>query len=119
MSLSIRFNVTRDLISDNVAHNLLRIIRELVVNAVRHGHATSVRIAGSLAGQTLYFSVQDDGCGFDPASCPGSDQGHFGIQGIRERLKRLNGSLNIESSPSKGTRAVVTIELQDERTVQQ
>ena len=119
VSLSIRFNVTRDLISDNVAHNLLRIIRELVVNAVRHGHATSVRIAGSLAGQTLYFSVQDDGCGFDPASCPGSDQGHFGIQGIRERLKRLNGSLNIESSPSKGTRAVVTIELHDERTEQQ
>ncbi len=117
--LSIRFNVPRNLISDNIAHNVLRIIRELVVNAVRHGQASSVKIAGSIAGQTLCFSVQDNGCGFDPTTCPGPDQGHFGLQGIRERLKRLNGSLTIGSKGINGTRAAVIIELQTERSEQQ
>ena len=117
--LTIRFNVPRKLISDNIAHNVLRIIRELVVNAVRHGRASSVKIAGSIAGQTLCFSVQDNGCGFDPATCPGPDQGHFGLQGIRERLKRLNGSLTIGSKGMNGTRAAVMIELQTERSEHQ
>jgi signal transduction histidine kinase len=117
--LSIRFNVPRNLISDNIAHNVLRIIRELVVNAVRHGQASSVKIAGSIAGQTLCFSVQDNGCGFDPTTCPGPDQGHFGLQGIRERLKRLNGSLTIGGKGINGTRAAVMIELQTERSEQQ
>jgi signal transduction histidine kinase len=118
MNLSIRFNVPRNLISDNIAHNVLRIIRELVVNAVRHGQASSVKIAGSIAGQTLCFSVQDNGCGFDPTTCPGPDQGHFGLQGIRERLKRLNGSLTIGGKGINGTRAAVMIELQTERSEQ-
>lgn len=40
--LDIRFNVPRERLSDNTAHAILRIVRELAVNAVRHGHATRV-----------------------------------------------------------------------------
>ena len=102
-TLTVRFNVPRERISDNVAHNILRIIGELVANAVHHGHASSVKVAGSIDKATIHFSVQDDGCGFDPDRCPGAGQGHFGIQGIRERLKRLNGELSFASSAESGT----------------
>jgi len=114
VELSIRFNVARSLLSDNVTHNLLRIVRELVVNAVNHGHARTVRIAGSIDGAELSFSVRDDGDGFDPANCAGADQGHFGLQGVRERLKRLHGSLVFERNADRGMKAVVTVRLPDE-----
>ena len=107
--LSVRFNVPRDRVSDKTTHAVLRIIRELTANAMRHGHATKVRIAGSLDGNTLRFSVADDGCGFDPANAPGVTDGHFGLHGIRERLASLNGTLDIASSPGRGTKATVTI----------
>lgn len=114
VDLQIRFNVPRERLTDNVAHNLLRIVRELVVNAVNHGHATTIKVAGTLEGSQLNFSVRDNGRGFDPNACPGMAQGHFGIQGIRERLKRLNGSLSYDSAPNTGTKAVVTIAMPED-----
>ena len=109
VNLSIRFNVPRRELADDTAHVLMRILRELVQNAVRHGGASSVKIAGSLEGGVLQFSVGDDGCGFDPETCPGVLQGHFGLQGIRERVNKFNGEMRIESSPGKGAKIVVKL----------
>ena len=103
-SVSVRFNVPRTRLSDNTAHALLRIIRELVVNALRHGGATSIKVAGCLDGETLRFSVTDNGCGFDPDDHPGVMEGHFGLQGVEERLGQIGGTLKIESEPGKGAR---------------
>jgi len=105
----IRFNVPRARLSDSTAHAVLCIIRELVANAIRHGKAKTVRIAGELHDGTLSFSVRDDGQGFDPASCNGPAEGHFGLEGIRERIKHLDGSFVLTSEPGKGTRAEVTL----------
>ena len=107
--LSVRFNVPRESFSDATAHAVLCIIRELVVNAVRHGGATRVRVAGSIEGGKLVFSVKDNGCGFDPENAPGSREGHYGLLGIRERVESFNGEFSIESSLGKGTRATVSI----------
>ena len=109
--LSVRFNVPRSRFTDNTAHAILHIIRELAVNAVRHGNASAIRIAGSLDGNQLLFSVRDDGTGFDPASAPGIEQGHFGLQGIRERVKGFAGQLKVESALGKGTRVSVALTL--------
>ena len=108
-SLAVRFDVDRELFSDTTALSILRIIRELVLNAVLHGKATSVKVAGCIEDDRLLFSVMDNGCGFDPNSAPGVEQGHFGIQGVTERAERLNGELTIHSTPGKGTKAVVSI----------
>lgn len=108
-SLSVRFNVPRDRFSDNTLHAILRIIRELVINAVRHGNATEIRIAGSLGGEKLLFSVRDNGCGFNPNSAPSIEQGHFGLQGIRDRVDLLNGEVVMRSAPGKGTKATISI----------
>ena len=109
IALSIRFNVRRAALSDNTAYAILRIIRELVVNAIRHGGAANVRIAGSLEPDRLLFSVRDDGCGFDPANRPGIAEGHFGLQGVSERVATLGGEIAFESRPNAGTKVTVTL----------
>ena len=108
-SLSVRFEVDRELFSDTTALAILRIIRELTVNAVLHGRATAIKVAGCIENERLMFSVADNGCGFDPDSAPGVEQGHFGLQGVAERAERLNGELMIRSTPYKGTKAQVSI----------
>ena len=107
--LIVRFNVPRSRFTDNTAHTLLRIIRELAANAVRHGHATEIKVAGSIEDNILKFSVRDNGCGFDPDACPGVLDGHFGLQGVRERVASFEGSIRIESAPDKSTRVSVAI----------
>ena len=108
-NLAVRFNVPRARLSDNTAHALLRIIRELAVNAIRHGEATTVKIAGTIDGDRLLGSVTDNGKGFDPDNAPGVPQGHFGLQGIRERIDDLGGTFTVESAPGKGTKATFVL----------
>lgn len=107
--LVVRFPVARRRLSDNTIHVVLSIIRELSVNAIRHGEAKTIHIAGSLDGGILAFSVQDDGQGFDPSQAPGPEQGHFGLLGIKDRLAHYNGTIEIASAPGKGTKAKVRL----------
>ena len=111
VELSVRVNIPRERLTDNTTHAFLKIIRELSLNAIRHGHATSVKVAGALEDGRLSFSVRDNGAGFDPDACPGVTAGHFGIQGIRERLDRFNGQLVYERLPTGGMRATVSMSI--------
>lgn len=115
--IMVRFSLPRAKLLETTTHTILYIIRELVVNAVRHGHATSIHIAGAHEGDMLMFSVTDNGCGFVPKDAPGPLQGHFGLQGIRERIKPFYGKIEIESESDKGTKAKIQMtisEMKDE-----
>ena len=107
--LAVRFNVPRARLSDNPAHALLRVIRELVINAIRHGNASSIKVAGTIDQGKLLCSVSDNGCGFDLETAPGVLQGHFGLQGVRERIDEIGGTFEISSTPGQGTKAVITL----------
>jgi glucose-6-phosphate-specific signal transduction histidine kinase len=48
----------------------------------------------------LAFNVTDDGKGFDPATTPRGT----GLQGIADRLEALGGTIDISSTPGRGTR---------------
>ena len=111
IALKVRFNVPRSLLTDNATHEILRIIRELAVNGISHGKATSIQVAGSIDGENLLFSVRDNGTGFDPDDAPGVSQGHFGLEGVRERLRQLKGKLAFEPAAGGGMKATVTIPL--------
>jgi len=111
VDVSVRFNVPREIFSENTVHAVLCIVRELVVNAIRHGCATHVWIAGSIEHGDLLFSVRDNGTGFDPANAPDVLEGHFGLNGIRERLKTFSGHLKIERMTQSGMKLTADIRL--------
>ena len=113
IELDIDFNIRRTHFDDTTAHATLCMIRELVSNAIRHGRATKIRVAGEYCGGTLSFSVCDNGCGFDPDNCAGPSQGHFGLAGVRERAERLDGTVEVLSEPDKGTRANVKLKIEN------
>ncbi|MBQ6914311.1 MAG: sensor histidine kinase [Kiritimatiellae bacterium] len=115
--LRLRFHVARSVMDDSRAHTILSVIRELVSNAIRHGHATTVIVAGTLQhsadsarGNRILFSVRDNGCGFDPESAAGPSDGHFGLTGVRDRVNRLDGEFGIRSAPGR-TYARISIPL--------
>lgn len=108
--LNVRFRLARNTISDTTTYTILRIIRELAVNGIRHGGATLINVAGSIEEGRILFSVQDNGCGFDPDQAPGVDEGHFGLEGVRERVSNLNGEVKIESSPNNGTKVTICLQ---------
>lgn len=85
---------------------LIRITREAVGNAVRHGDAHEVRL--ELNGEPrVHLRVLDDGAGFDP-SAPRSAQS-FGLRSMRERAESLGGTLVVESREGAGTSVQVLL----------
>ena len=109
--LEIAFGVDKRRIDDVRFYAILRMLRELATNAVRHGQAKRVRISATEDGTAgLLLTVEDDGCGFDPKDCAGSAEGHYGLEGIRERVASLGGSFEILSEPGS-TRAEIRLPL--------
>ena len=83
----------------------MRIVRELVSNAIQHGRAKKISVAGAVENGELLFSVSDDGCGFDTVEHARG----LGLGSMDERAKALGGSFRIESSPDAGTKVTVEI----------
>ena len=84
---------------------LLRIVREAMTNAVRHGSASHVKVRFSNGG-VLRLRIEDDGIGFDPTSVHSRG---FGLVVMRERAKAIGGRFQIESAPVGGTQIEVTV----------
>ena len=95
-------DISRGRVKDSTFHAILMIIRELSSNAARHGKARKITIDAHLSPDGLAIEVSDDGIGFDPQKRPGVLQGHFGLQGVSERVEHLNGSMHIKSTPGHG-----------------
>ena len=89
-------------------HHLLRIGLEALTNAIKHSGAPRITITLRFGERGTELSVHDDGCGLGHSAddMPG---GHFGLQGIRERVDKLGGVLTIDSAAGCGTRLTVTI----------
>ena len=94
---------------DLIAGNLLLLAQEAMTNALKHGEPRSILVRLTFSHESLRLTVEDDGSGFDPAQAQTPREGHFGIQGMRERVKRLGGVFEIESTPGKGTCVAVTV----------
>jgi len=90
------FDLDEDVqVAPEVREALLRIVREAIGNAARHGEAQSVRVEVR-ADDGLVLSVRDDGKGFDPASPRRPDS--FGLESMRERVETVGGRLAIDSA---------------------
>lgn len=77
--------------------DLSLIIRESIGNAVKHGGAKKIAISSdSIGGEGWLLRVSNDGEPFDPSTAPGAKDGHFGIEGMKQRARRIGVALSIE-----------------------
>jgi signal transduction histidine kinase len=83
---------------------IYRLVQEALNNAVRHSGARNAKVLVERLAESIVVRVTDDGRGFDPVRSRG-----MGILGMEERVKRLGGTLRVESQPGKG--ATVTADL--------
>ncbi len=91
--------------------HLFRISQEALSNALKHAAAANIRMSLEYGPNSLILSIRDDGRGFDTQKATASEQGHFGLLGMRERAEKAGGQLRITSSPGQGTAVEVCVPL--------
>lgn len=83
-----------------VTETLVRAVAEALTNVANHAQAHNVAVDVRMKDKSLSVTIQDDGRGFDASAIP---SGHYGILGIKERVRLVNGSFEIQSNNGKGT----------------
>ena len=91
-----------------VRDEIYRIGYEAIRNACVHSKASRLQV-GLKYGQDLAISVGDNGVGIPEAIINGSTDGHYGLQGMRERAARIGAKLRIVSSLDSGTEVSLVI----------
>jgi len=95
-------------VAPDVREALVRIAREAVTNAARHGDARLVRVELE-NGDGLRLRIVDDGRGFDSHSTRRRRSGGFGFTSMAERARAIGGTLHVTSR--RGTGTAVEVEL--------
>jgi NarL family two-component system sensor histidine kinase YdfH len=95
-------------VSDTSRETAVRTVSEALTNITRHAQANRTFVNVKSNDQSLEISIRDDGKGFDPADI---QPGHYGLMGIKERVRLIGGKYEIKSSPEKGTILSVKIPL--------
>lgn len=88
-------------------HALMRITREAVSNAVRHGHAERVHVRLSCSGGRRRLAIQDNGQGFDVNRAVADNAG-YGLLSMRDRARTLPGTFDVDAQLGSGSLVTVT-----------
>ncbi|WP_376697520.1 PAS domain-containing sensor histidine kinase [Wenzhouxiangella sp. EGI_FJ10305] len=86
---------------------IFRIVQEALTNVSKHAGATHVSIHGEVQDATYHLVIQDDGQGFEFEST--AHQPGFGLLGIAERVRDLDGEMDMNTAPGKGASLTITI----------
>jgi signal transduction histidine kinase len=89
-------------------NELLRIAQEAITNAVRHAEPKLIRVDVTYDNRKLRMTIADDGHGFVMAPEPSAPNGHYGLQGMRERAEQIDARFSVSSAIGSGT--VVSVE---------
>jgi signal transduction histidine kinase len=105
-TLTVEGDVRTETDSQRIA--LQSVTRSALANVAKHSAAqtVTVRLIGDTDSVTL--EIEDDGRGFDPSRPP--KKGHFGLNGMAERVAMLGGTFEAQSRPGGPTRIVATLE---------
>uniref|UniRef100_Q07TZ2 Response regulator receiver sensor signal transduction histidine kinase n=1 Tax=Rhodopseudomonas palustris (strain BisA53) TaxID=316055 RepID=Q07TZ2_RHOP5 len=90
---------------------LYRIVQEGITNVVRHANASRVGIILDIRGDDIICIIEDDGIGMSEVTAQEGAPRRLGLLGMRERLALIDGSIEIESSQTKGTALFVKVPL--------
>jgi signal transduction histidine kinase len=103
-SMAVTFSVVGDAkeMHPIVRDEIYRIGYEAIRNACMHSGASQLEVELRYA-HDLALRVSDNGIGIDPGIADRGKDGHFGLQGMRERAARISGNLTLASSSNSGT----------------
>lgn len=95
------------LVPDTAVPDVLQVVREALANTARHAGPCTVTVRAHPVNGRLVVEVEDDGAGFVPAT-PSVGRG---LENVHERAAVLDGTLQIDSAPGKGTRLTLSVPL--------
>jgi signal transduction histidine kinase len=108
-----------DDVPNEIGTTVYRVVQEGLTNVVKHAERPSnVSVVIRRADATLQVIIEDNGRGFDIAA-PSPKAGNFhglGLDGMRERLSLIGGTLEVESAPGAGTTIFARIALDGQRS---
>ncbi|MFC7751192.1 sensor histidine kinase [Paenibacillus thermoaerophilus] len=93
---------------------IYRLVQESFSNVYKHARATYIRVELTFQRQMVRLIVQDNGVGFQVGK-DDAEIGRFGLMGMRERVELLEGELQIESAPDRGTKISLAIPISVEQ----
>jgi PAS domain S-box-containing protein len=112
LDLSVDLDLLPAAAGKDVALCLFRVAQEALNNVVRHAGSRTASVALKQMDGGLLLAVRDGGAGFDPAS-PGARRS-LGLASMRERVRLVNGTLDIESAPGQGTAVIAWVPVEGE-----
>ncbi|HTP59132.1 MAG TPA: ATP-binding protein, partial [Spirochaetia bacterium] len=101
MAVSFQVEGTEAL-NPGVRQEMYQVATEALNNALKHARAQAVKVKLSFDQAGVSLDIADDGVGFDAEAA--RKGGGLGLRGMRERLDKVQGTLEITSTPGKGTR---------------
>jgi PAS domain S-box-containing protein len=109
MAVEIKLRDLPALLPRDHALALFRVAQEALRNVARHARAGHVEVTAYPMEGGLQLAIRDDGIGFDPDQ--NSERLSLGLASMRERMRLLEGELDIESAPGHGTTVVAWVPL--------
>jgi signal transduction histidine kinase len=95
-------------LNPKMENELLRIAQEAMTNAIRHAEAKLIRVDVTYDSRKLRMTISDDGRGFVMPPEASAPNGHYGLQGMRERAEQIDAKFSVNSAIGSGT--VVCVE---------
>jgi signal transduction histidine kinase len=95
--------------SPDMQMQIFRIVQEALTNARKHSKARHVQVKFEAEDGRVFVIIRDDGHGFSPSNLETVYGQHFGLQFMQERAGQLGGTLQIQSTPGKGTEVVLEL----------
>jgi PAS domain S-box-containing protein len=99
-------------LQEEAALCLFRVAQEALNNVARHAGTCTATVTLRQTGDGVLLAVSDDGDGFEPVKS-GSGM-HLGVASMRERVKLVRGSLDLESAPGQGTKVIAWVPVEAE-----
>jgi PAS domain S-box-containing protein len=107
IELSVNIEPMFCVVGKDAALCLFRVAQEALNNVARHAGECAASVTLRQVDDGLFLAVSDDGVGFDPRHQ--RERIHLGLVSMRERVRLVNGTLDIESAPGRGTMIVAWV----------
>jgi PAS domain S-box-containing protein len=107
LDLSLSIDPPPDGLDNETALCLFRVAQEALSNAIRHSGSHRLQVQLRRQDGGVLLAVRDDGIGFDLHQS--ANRRHLGLESMRERMRMVGGTLDVDSAPASGTTVVAWV----------